>query len=512
MLLSGHYAAATVIGLLLSLVSFLLLTGYQRKVVYHRLAPWLPLTARPRRTSSSKTPPRSISPERKPPGNVPPPVEHKDIFPPWRRDALVPAATSSPFARKNEPPGAFDDSPDRIFRESLIPFTTDYRICASPAATYTPMGISLSEIAALSDFPDYAKLSGVPLPIPYTDFRIETALPRPYRPFRWAYHQTMSLTRLEKDWWLEMESNFVESIRERKELFDKYGTMMLNYLPGSELACKELMEMVLQFQCARYPQYFSLSHSEQRGHVFHNGILKNETVIRDMHPLHVLLENVPEDFAVMLRNPEDGHYYLRAGVLCSSLGWNLSTKLGMQLKEIHQPIPDYKEKMEFSMDRYFAKLPPARPIQRGSWGLEIDKPLFMPPGDPHEAYRGYQMDPAELPLSRIHLRVDWQTLRRLPLSGSIIFNFKALFTPVEDFREEPHIPRLLAHILRNGPQNIMAYKNTWHVEHVVLPALDRWAREQESEGMVEKGWEVSTLEETPFFRGWEEKWRARQGF
>lgn len=503
MLLSGHYAAATVIGLLLSLVSFLLLTGYQRKVVYHRLAPWLPLTARPRRTSSSKTPPRSISPERKPPGNVPPPVEHKDIFPPWRRDALVPAATSSPFARKNEPPGAFDDSPDRIFRESLIPFTTDYRICASPAATYTPMGISLSEIAALSDFPDYAKLSGVPLPIPYTDFRIETALPRPYRPFRWAYHQTMSLTRLEKDWWLEMESNFVESIRERKELFDKYGTMMLNYLPGSELACKELMEMVLQFQCARYPQYFSLSHSEQRGHVFHNGILKNETVIRDMHPLHVLLENVPEDFAVMLRNPEDGHYYLRAGVLCSSLGWNLSTKLGMQLKEIHQPIPDYKEKMEFSMDRYaffpfpfsmakphavnfskvstslralkltvssrtsrklplianlachirtfsssheimlltftfysyFAKLPPARPIQRGSWGLEIDKPLFMPPGDPHEAYRGYQMDPAELPLSRIHLRVDWQTLRRLPLSGSIIFNFKALFTPVEDFRE-----------------------------------------------------------------------------
>lgn len=70
-----------------------------------------------------------------------------------------------------------------------------------------------------------------------------------------------------------------------------------------------------------------------------------------MHPLHVLLENVPEDFAVMLRNPDDGFYYLRAGVLCSSLGWNVSTKIGMQLKKIHEPIPDYKEKMEFSMDR-----------------------------------------------------------------------------------------------------------------------------------------------------------------
>lgn len=84
---------------------------------------------------------------------------------------------------------------------------------------------------------------------------------------------------------------------------------------------------------------------------------------------------------------------------------------------------------------YFSKLPTASPIQRGSWGLEIDTPLFMPPGDPHEKYREVQLPETELPLSRIHLRVDWQTLRRLPLSGAIIFNFKALFTPVEDFRQ-----------------------------------------------------------------------------
>lgn len=352
MLLSGHYAAATAIGLLLSLASLLLLTGPQRKVVYSRLTPWLSITTRSRRSSSSKTPPRSVSPEKKPPGNVPPSVDHKDLFPPWRRDALLPAAHSSPFARKNELPGAFIDTPDRIFQESLIPLAANYRTCTSPSSTYTPMGISLSEVAALGDFPDYAELSGVPSPSPYSAFKIESALPRPYRPFRWAYHQTMSLNKMETDWWLELEKNFVETIKERKELFAKYGKMVLDWLPGSELACKELMEMALQFLCARYPQYFSLSYSEQEGHVFHNGILGNETVVKDMHPLLVLLENVPEDFGVMLRNPEDGYYYLRAGVLCSSLGWNLGTKIGMQLKEIHGPIPDYKEKMEFSMDRY----------------------------------------------------------------------------------------------------------------------------------------------------------------
>ena len=140
-------------------------------------------------------------------------------------------------------------------------------------------------------------------------------------------------------------------MEERRELVRQYGKMVLDYLPGSELACKELMEMALQFYCARYPQYFSLSYSPSHGHVFHNAILKTETTIRQMHPLHVLLENVPEDFAIMLRDPADGKYYLRGGVLCSALGWNIGTKIGMQLKEIHAPIPDYKEKMEFSMDR-----------------------------------------------------------------------------------------------------------------------------------------------------------------
>ncbi|KAI4276639.1 MAG: hypothetical protein L6R38_005600 [Xanthoria sp. 2 TBL-2021] len=427
-MLSEHYALATAIGLLLSILSFLLISKSQQKVVYNRLSSWTSFTSPHRPTSSSITPPRSVSPDKKAPVNAPPPADYKDIFPPWRRESLT-------IARKDECLDAVSEIPEFLVKEGLIPFTADYRSCKSPATTYTPMGISLSEVASLGDFTDYAELSGVPLPEPYQEFKIESALPRPYRPLRWGYHQTMSLNRLQTDWWLELEKTYVEKIKERKGLYDKNGTMVLNYLPGSELGCKEVMEMALQFLCARYPHYFSLSNSEDNGYVFHNGILHNQTVIRDMHPLHVLLENVPEDFAVMIRNPDDGYYYFRAGILCSSLGWSVKSKLGMQLKEIHSPIPDYKEKMEFSMDRYFSKLPTARPIQRGSWGLEIDTPLFMPPGDPHEKYRKVQLPETELPLSRIHLRVDWQTLRRLPLSGAIIFNFKALFTPVEDFRQ-----------------------------------------------------------------------------
>ncbi len=55
---------------------------------------------------------------------------------------------------------------------------------------------------------------------------------------------------METEWWLELENSYTERIAERKGLFDKYGKLVLNYLPGSELGCKEIMEHALQFLCA----------------------------------------------------------------------------------------------------------------------------------------------------------------------------------------------------------------------------------------------------------------------
>jgi hypothetical protein len=153
---------------------------------------------------------------------------------------------------------------------------------------------------------------------------------------------------LQPDWWIELENTYEKRIEQRKALFAEHGKGVLQALPGSELACKELLEMVLQFLCARYPHYFRL---DLENMVFHNGILCTESDLRSTHPLHVLLNNVPEDFALMLRDPATGYYSFRAGIICSALGWNVATKIGLQLHEIHAPIPDYKEKMQFSMDR-----------------------------------------------------------------------------------------------------------------------------------------------------------------
>lgn len=57
---------------------------------------------------------------------------------------------------------------------------------------FTPTGFSTQDIRALGRFPDYSVLTGVRYPQPYgPQFDINKAIFRPFRPFRWNYHQTM---------------------------------------------------------------------------------------------------------------------------------------------------------------------------------------------------------------------------------------------------------------------------------------------------------------------------------
>lgn len=106
----------------------------------------------------------------------------------------------------------------------------------------------------------------------------------------------------------------------------------------------------------------------------------------------------------------------------------------------------------------------------------------------------------------ISLRVDWQTLRRLPLSGAIIFNFKALFTPLPELRDEPYIPSLALKVLEDGKKSLLEYKGSWHIEHIAKPALRDYVQFQIDSGMIEKEWLVQTLPEAPFFKNWKRKW------
>ena len=190
---SGQSLIYLAIAVVLSNIALLVLTKSQREVLYARVSSWAPAVVRGRRISSANTPPRSLTPEKKVPNNASPPADYKDIFPASSRETLLKLAESLSTSQKKKI--GVQEVNQEEFTKKIIPFEADYRECGP--STYTPMEISMAEIKALGDFPDYSKLSGVPLPEAYKEFEIEKALPRPYRPFRWAYHQTMGMLSLQ---------------------------------------------------------------------------------------------------------------------------------------------------------------------------------------------------------------------------------------------------------------------------------------------------------------------------
>lgn len=172
-------------GLLFAISTLLLLDSKRREAILSILY------IRRRKASGTFTPPRSLSPKKQglPPNDPPASPHYGDVFPPHRREAL---AELSPGALKGPGKSAKELSEIAPDYSKLTP---DTEICNTDEFLQhaTATGFTVEEIKRLGDFPDYATLSGVPLPDEYKEFDITGAKPRPYRPFRWAYHQTMCM-------------------------------------------------------------------------------------------------------------------------------------------------------------------------------------------------------------------------------------------------------------------------------------------------------------------------------
>ena len=134
-----------------------------------------------RRFSGAKTPPRSLSPGKKFFDSV---NDFASVYPPSRKTALANVLGSPEMLGNNQ-----EGLKACAGTKECVPLTTELH--HAKKTMFLPCGFTVADINALGDFPDYATLSGIPLPEPYLDFDITKAKPRPYRPFRWAYHQTM---------------------------------------------------------------------------------------------------------------------------------------------------------------------------------------------------------------------------------------------------------------------------------------------------------------------------------
>src|SRR4051812_27247854 len=287
-----------------------------------------------------------------------------------------------------------------------------------------------------------------------------------YLPFAdGPYRMTMGLVALKPADWIEIDSRYAAEIALRKSLLEERRDEVLGALPGSEAACREVLDQLAGFLPERFPDWF-----ERAGTELVNRLSGDRwTLEGDVpDPLDVAGQLVQEDLCIL--QEVEGELRLTAGVLCFPNRWRLSDKLGRPMMAIHAPVPSYAERLGKPVDRFIGMLVPERPVWRLNRSLTSDPALFQPVGHGRQdADSGITKENAS---GRIFLRVERQTLRRLPRTGAVLFTIRTHQRPLEALADRPQELARLAEAVRGLPEDTARYKSVTPFREALLAYLD----------------------------------------
>ncbi|RLV93948.1 hypothetical protein JA1_002134 [Spathaspora sp. JA1] len=346
-----------------------------------------------------------------------------------------------------------------------------------------------------------------PTPLMITPEQVENYDDRPWRPFRWPYHQTMSIYKLDINHWLDMDKYYIHYYNEKQRIRLKYGKENFASLPEGMESCVELMEVVVDHLVARYPLLFTVLQDDEtdwtKGKIIRNEITKETldmTLPLKEHPLVYVSKLAKEDFYFAKKNPEDGlHYLVAAGVAFPGGSFDVSAKLGKHLDQIHEEVPYYREKLRTSMERWFNRMKPNEPVERASWYISWDTQLRV-----NNIYQipkfkpNLEADMKSTSPKQFNVRVERQTLRMLPKTKTIIFTNHPTFYSIEEMKDEPMIPSLIKKIMFEAQEKIIKYKNFEFIRDHLADYLDGLIQRQKDLGIITDETPLKTQKSYPF--------------
>jgi len=154
-----------------------------------------------------------------------------------------------------------------------------------------------------------------------------------------------------------------------------------------------------------------------------------------------------------------------AGVVCSPSRWKLADKMGKNMMQVHAPVAKYAEHIGLAVDTTLQRLTVDRPLWRSNWTLEDHPALFQP----------------ELPVtrlvedvSRLWIRIERETLRRLPQTGGVLFTIRGFQQPLAEYvtRGVEHVEALRA-LVERLPDDLSRYKLVLPYRELILDWLSK---------------------------------------
>lgn len=243
----------------------------------------------------------------------------------------------------------------------------------------------------------------------------------------------IGLTPLGERSWIEVDEQFDFQLGEKRRLLAERRDEVLLAEPGSVAAQEEVLEMVVAELADRHRDTHRRSGSIVTAGAF--GVDLDDAALPALERAARLIQ---EDLVIMMRGTDDRGeegWRLAAGCVCFPSSWVLAEKFGRPLQQVHAHVPQFGPgtKNAVMINRIFDNLRTEIPVIRENWSIYSDDALF------HGFRKTGSTAVADEPR---FLRVEIQTLHKLPRTGAILFTIRIHVDPIARLESHPERRRL----------------------------------------------------------------------
>ena len=290
---------------------------------------------------------------------------------------------------------------------------------------------------------------------------------------------TIGLKPLDPAEWIEPDDRLTQQLDLKRRLYETDFNTVFAAEPETIKAQAEVLAMLAAHLPSRFPDIYRRTANAIEI------VAGKQSVALDSWPQTPLVAAsllVQEDL-VLMRKGTDG-WRLAAAALCFPSSWSLAEKFGLPLDTIHIPVPGFGAgtRPAAIIGRIFDNLHVDQPVERMNWSLQEDDRLHLPRSK-GQRDAGVTDSKAGLlgpePLAAAFIRVERQTLRKLPESGDILFTIRIHLDPMQKLAAHPDRARLAASLasqLAALDAAQLAYKGISANRDALVTALHALAR------------------------------------
>ncbi|MBZ9998282.1 heme-dependent oxidative N-demethylase family protein [Mesorhizobium sp. BH1-1-4] len=248
---------------------------------------------------------------------------------------------------------------------------------------------------------------------------------------------TIGLKLLDPAHWIEVDGHLLPYLAEKRRLYAEIPEQVFVEEDGTRGAQQEVLELL----GAHLPERFPGTHRRVDAGVAVVGATDHPPIPSSLAgaPLVAASLLVQEDL-ILMRRGEDG-WRLAAGSLCFPSSWSLTEKFGKPLQRIHEPVPGFGpgSRPADLINRMFDGLQ-GQAVERFNWSIQADNALYHPLSNVERIDRATNR-PTRFPdgdvKAHAFIRVERQTLRKLPASRDILFTIRIHLDPLAVLARHP---------------------------------------------------------------------------